>query len=155
MAEIDDSRQTAEINSTSEASQPIVVQHPKSHDISINASDLKLQLIHFKRAIKNGISKEWVIAAFSLWIPIFTSDFRAFLMVSGEMIKGAYILFAFIMTILLITPLLHSLGRLCLLLPFIRNQFEQWALKNEIDPEKKADLILNHCIKNASKVKGG
>lgn len=132
------------IESSSTASKRF--EYPKSPDVQVNGSDLTLELIKFERAIKNRITLPLFAAIISLWAPFFTSDFKAIMGLSSKEIKAGYLVFAILLTLLIIKPLFVTVARLMPLLPQYNKRFQNWVRDNECDPETKTKDILNKCF---------
>lgn len=105
---------------------------PKSEEITINKSDLQIQLDKYKSKIKSSFSIFDIITIISIWIPIITSDFKGFNIFSSEEIRAAYGMFALIITLYITITKIKS----------------WWSNKNiSYKPEQMAKYILDQCNK--------
>lgn len=118
-----------------------------SNDIKINPSDLKLQFIEFKSAVERSIDiPSTAITLTALWTPIFTVvQFKNILGVDGQSIYMAYLVFAVIMSIVIIYRGRLSFVKPVFKTPFFRKKFISWQEKNETDPELRTQIILKRC----------
>ncbi len=84
------------------------VVYPKACDVEINASDLKLELITFKKAIKNEINISLMVTLLSLWIVVFTANFQDILdgKIKGHDLFVLFCGFTTLITIFTIKPIL-------------------------------------------------
>jgi hypothetical protein len=123
------------------------VAYPDSKNLKINQSDLKLELIHFAKANEQKPNLSLFLGIASIWITIFTADFRAFLWVSANDLQIIVICLAFFSTVLSLKSVLIMFYRFVVAVAFFRKLFnaDGWIHKNEIDPEKKAESIIKKC----------
>lgn len=123
--------------------------YKNSDNIFISISDLKLELIRFKDAVKKEIYLPLVIPLLSLLIPVFTSEFKPFLIFSKDTMRIIYIIFVIISMFLLIVPILKSLwiSLIKILNKINKSSFSELMEKYEPDPYTKADLIARKCFK--------
>jgi len=127
--------------------EDLSVTYPKSKNLHINQSDLKLELIHFAKANENKPNIGLVIGIISVWIAIFTGDFHDAFGLSADNIRTAIIVLALFSTFILATSLWIVLYRFMVSLSFVRKKIDrkEWIDKNEIDPERKAESIIEKC----------
>ena len=108
-----------------------LVVYEKSNDIRINASDLKLEFIHFKEAISNTITLPIFLAVISVWVTLITADFKSILGVNKEIIYGIYFMFSVVITFLLIKPLFIKLGKMIAQIDWIKDKIQNTNDKNK------------------------
>ena len=130
-----------------------LVVYEKSDDIRINASDLKLEFIHFKKAVSNTISLSVFLAVISVWVTSITADFKPIFGINSDIVYGAYLMFSIIVTIVLINPLFARLKKALATIDLIRNKIQFWLELNEIDPETKVNAIQRKCLNLTEKNK--
>lgn len=122
-----------------------LVVYEKSNDIRINASDLKLEFIHFKEAINNIITLPILLAVISVWITLITADFKSIFGINKEIIYGFYLMFSVFITFLLLNPLLVKLIKSIAMVGWIKDKIQDWLETNETDPEIKVNVIQKKC----------
>lgn len=120
-------------NRIDKSEEGIVYEFPEAEKISIDKSNLQIQLNKFKEKIKSSPSIFDLLAIISLWSPIFSANFKSILGISPGSVEAAYIVFASIITITIIYLRLKS---------FIISDKDV-----DINPEKMAKKILEQCQK--------
>jgi len=125
----------------SEASD-VKYEFPKSENISIWRSSLQIQLEKFKKAVAGSFSVDSIVSLLitlaAVWVPVFTSSFRKIFTISSDMVMGAYLFFAVVVSIYVLYK--HILASL---ISFFMNK------RNKIssDAEKMSKYILEQCNK--------
>jgi hypothetical protein len=138
------------IKSSTEAGDNLVI-YPPSKDLRINHSDLKLELADFAVAIKNEPNIGVFLTLVSLWVVIFSSDFKSMF---GFQSHDVFIFFLFVtsfLTLFIVTPVFVLLFRLSTGFDQVKSKWpylKKWHYKNEIDPENKANNIINRSLEN-------
>lgn len=132
------------IESSPNASKPL--EYPKSPDVQVNGSNLTIELIKFERAVKNRVSLPLTAAIVSLWAPFVTADFKPLFKFTANEVQAGYFVFASIMTLFIIKPLLVTVGRWIPWVPFYKQKFYQWVRDNECNPETKTNDIIQKCF---------
>jgi len=127
--------------------------HTEADRIAIRTSDLIRYFQDFKEAIKKRPNLTTLIALISIWVPLFTSDFRSLLGLTPEYVSGGYFVFVIIVTLLILlqwlTGILRPLVKLSkTLLIKIWPDVEIWLEKTETDPDKKIAEIRSKCERN-------
>lgn len=146
---MDDSiKNKTDIDTSSDSTNQLVI-YQKSNDIMINGSDLARELLKYKRAIENHLSMPVFIAIIALWIPILTTGkFIDLFGYDGNSIRFGYIIFAIIMTMIVVKPFYHTLILTFAHLPYINKYCKNWLYENETDAERKTICIINKCNKD-------
>jgi hypothetical protein len=119
----------------------------QSKNLHINQSDLKLELIHFAKAIENKLNTGLLVGIISVWIAIFTGEFHDTFGIKSDYIRIAVILLAVISTFYVIKSIFLTLYRAIVSFYFFRKLFkaDEWIDENEINAENKAESIIEKC----------
>lgn len=127
--------------------QPGMVSYPQMDDVSINSAILVNQLIEFKEAITNKINIETIISVVALWSPLFSADFKTFIGYSAEAVEFGYIVFAFMMSLIIILKgIPTTLISILIKIPLINKLVdEEKKMIYQDDPAKKVENILDKC----------
>lgn len=107
---------------------------PKSEEIVIPRSDLQIQLEKFRERIRSSFSMFDLLAILSLWVPIFSADFKPILLFQANEIKSGYIVLASIVTIFILWSRV---------IYFILSLLKKDKISD--NPEKMANKILEQC----------
>lgn len=122
--------------------------HQDSDQIVIRKSDLVIYFRDFKDAVIKRPSLEGIILLVSIWVPLFTADFKALLGLNGDAAYGAYL--AFVVVVSAVILIRWSLGitrPIVVLLNRFWPIFSNWLQRSETDPDKKADEIRSKSLK--------
>jgi len=121
-----------------------LVIYPKNKDIYINSSDLELKLVDFKNAIKNSFDIINLISIISLWVPVFTSEFKQINGIDPNILKGMYILVVFVISLLILKSFLKNIFIFLVnYIPKLKTKFKIYIDKNTTNPKEKVENIKN------------
>ncbi len=130
------------IKPTISESSDVKYEFPKSENISIQRSSLQIQLEKFKKAVAEAFSFDSIfsllITLAAVWVPIFTSNFKNIFSVSSEVVLGAYISFAILISI-------YAFYRSIIASSI--SYFQNKHNKISTDAEKMSKYILDQCNK--------
>jgi hypothetical protein len=123
------------------SSQDISFEYPISEKITIDKTNLHIQLDKFKKAVSDSFNLDssfnFLVTLLAVWVPIFTSDFKTTLGYDPSSIKGGYFGFVVFVTFYLIYKFVCK----PIWFLFLSNS------KVSQDPEKMAQIILDKCNK--------
>lgn len=121
------------IGNKKEDYEGLVYVFPKTEEIRIGRSELQILLGKFKEKIQKSFSVFDLLSIISLWSPVVSADFKPFFFFNKDEMKGAYIIFALMITMFII------IGKISI----------TWHKNNTVDtdPEKMAQKILEQCQK--------
>lgn len=104
--------------------------------LRINLSDLKIHLRDFKAANKSSDISGLMIGVIGVWVPLFTSDFKAFWGMSSDNVKGIYICVAILLSSVLLKRVIFHWSAV------IYARFKKRNLtKYQTDPDKLVDEL--------------
>ena len=109
-------------------------EFPKSERITINKSDLQIQLERFKERIYSSFSVYDLLAIVSLWSPVLGSEFKPILGLSSNELQVGYFVFASLITIFVLWS--RAVFRFL-------NYFKKDSVS--VHPEKMVNKILEQC----------
>lgn len=127
------------------------VTYPSSKNLRINHADLKLELLNFSEAVRSEINLGMGLATLSLWAAIITANFNDLMGFDGRDIRIVFFTVATILTLLIFKPILFLFLKCIVKIEYFRSRFEylkKWDYRNETDPEKKADNIIEKALGN-------
>lgn len=122
--------------------------HQDSDQIVIRKSDLVIYFRDFRDAIIKKPSFEGIILLVSIWVPLFTTDFKALFGLNKDSVYGAYL--AFVVIVNMIILIRWSFGIIRPFVVFLNRYwsiFNHWLQKSETDPDRKADEIRSKSLK--------
>jgi len=126
--------------------------HVDSGRVAIRPLALIKYFRDFKRATEKAPRLESFLLLISVWLPLFTSDFRSIFGFSPDNTKGAYFGIILVITILLIVGWIPFILRLIVGAfkdPFKQRfpqlEIQEWLNKTETDPDKKVNEIKLKC----------
>jgi len=123
-----------------------LIWHEDSNQLAIRISDLKIYFRDFKNAVLGRPSLEGAIMLASIWLPLFTADFRPFLWFpTEESAYGAYLMFVVVISMLISIKWSTGLARWLILLinkfPFHDDWLKDWLEETESNPDSKVREI--------------
>lgn len=129
-----------DVKNNKDLNEELSYRFPESERITIDKANLQIQLDKFKSAVLDTFSLDslinLVVTVLAVWVPLFTSDFKSIMGISSVNIKGAYVGFAFLITVYVIYR-------------YIIKPINYWLTRNIVsnESEKMTQIILDKCNK--------